>query len=67
MVWIASGSVTSAITRSVPPRHSGDMDFKLCYRGDFPGVLRALSNYGHNIRAYIEKIHSAKKVQGLTW
>jgi S-formylglutathione hydrolase FrmB len=44
--------------------HSGDLDFELCYRSDFPGVLRALSNYGHNIRAYIEKIHSAKKVQG---
>jgi S-formylglutathione hydrolase FrmB len=44
--------------------HSGDLDFELCYRGDFPGVLRALSNYDYNIRAYIEKIHRAKKVQG---
>ena len=44
--------------------HSGDLDFELCYRGDFPGVLRALSNYDHNICAYIEKIHGAKKVHG---
>ena len=44
--------------------HSGDLDFELCYRGDFPGVLRALSNVDYDIRAYIEKIHSAKKVQG---
>ena len=35
--------------------HSGDLDFELCYRGDFPGVLRALSTYDHNIRAYIEE------------
>ena len=44
--------------------HSGDLDFELCYRGEFPGVLRALSNVDYDIRAYIEKIHSAKKVQG---
>tara|TARA_B100000809_G_scaffold178343_1_gene175934 strand:- start:918 stop:1943 length:1026 start_codon:yes stop_codon:yes gene_type:complete len=44
--------------------HSGDLDFELCYRGDFPGVLSALSNVDYDIRAYIEKIHRAKKVQG---
>ena len=44
--------------------HSGDLDFELCYRGDFPGVLRALSNVGFNISTYIEKIHRAKKVHG---
>lgn len=44
--------------------HSGDMDFELCYRGEFPGVLRGLANYDHNFRAYIEKIHQSKKVQG---
>ena len=44
--------------------HSGDMGFDLCYRGDFAGVLRSLSNYGNNIKAYIEKIHSARKIHG---
>jgi enterochelin esterase-like enzyme len=44
--------------------HSGDMDFELCYRGDFPGVLRALANYDGNIRAFVEKVHGGKKVGG---
>ena len=44
--------------------HSGDMDFELCYRSDFPGVLRGLSNYDGNIRAFVDKVHQGKKVHG---
>ena len=44
--------------------HSGDMDFDICYRSDFPGVLRALANYDFNIRAFVDKVHAGKKVLG---
>lgn len=44
--------------------HSGDMDFEICYRSDFPGVLRALSTYDFNIRAFVDKVHSGRKVLG---
>lgn len=44
--------------------HSGDMDFELCYRGDMTGVLRTLSAYDGNIRAFIDKVHEGKKVSG---
>ncbi len=44
--------------------HSGDMDFELCYRGEFPGVLRALAGYDGNIGAFVNKILDGKKVQG---
>lgn len=44
--------------------HSGDMDFELCYRSDFPGLLRMLSNYDYNIGAFVRKVHKGKKVMG---
>lgn len=44
--------------------HSGDMDFDICYRSDFPGVLRAMANYDYNFRAFVDKVHSGKKVHG---
>ncbi len=44
--------------------HSGDMDFDLCYRGEFPGLLRALSNYDFNFRAFVDKVHAGRKVLG---
>lgn len=44
--------------------HSGDMDFELCYRGDMPGVLRALDAYDNDIKAFIDKVHDGKKVSG---
>jgi len=44
--------------------HSGDMDFDLCYRGEFPGLLRALSTYDGNIRAFVDKVHKGRKVMG---
>lgn len=44
--------------------HSGDMDFELCYRADFPDVLRALETYDFNYRAFVEKIQDGKKVSG---
>lgn len=44
--------------------HSGDMDFELCYRPEFPGTLRALETYDFNFRAFVEKIHAGKKVSG---
>ncbi len=34
--------------------HSGDMAFELMYLPEFPGVLRALDNYGMNIGAWLE-------------
>ena len=44
--------------------HSGDMDFELCYRSDFPGLLRALASYDFNIRAFVDKVHDGRKVSG---
>ncbi len=44
--------------------HSGDMDFEICYRSDFPGLLRAMSNYDFNYRAFVDKVHSGRKVHG---
>jgi len=34
--------------------HSGDMGFELMFLPEFPGVLRALDNYGMNIGAWLE-------------
>ncbi len=44
--------------------HSGDMDFELCYRGDMPGVLRALEAYDGDIERFIEHLRGGKKVSG---
>ena len=44
--------------------HSGDMAFDLCYLADFPGLLRNLSVYDGNIRAFVEKVRKNKKVLG---
>ena len=44
--------------------HSGDMDFEICYRNEFPGVLRTLSAYDFNIKAFINKVHGGRKVSG---
>ena len=44
--------------------HSGDMDFDLCYRGDFASTVRTLAGYGNNIEAFVSKIHDGRKVNG---
>ena len=44
--------------------HSGDMAFDLCYLADFPGLLRNLSVYDGNVRAFVEKVRKNKKVLG---
>jgi len=44
--------------------HSGDMAFDLCYLADFPDLLRNLSVYDGNIRAFVEKVRKNKKVLG---
>lgn len=62
------GSIVSGMRRAdtwgAIACHSGDMDFDLCYRGEFAGLLRGLSTYNGNIRAFIDRIHSGKKVHG---
>lgn len=62
------GSIVSGMRRAdtwgAIACHSGDMDFDLCYRGEFAGLLRGLSTYNGNTRAFIDRIHSGKKVHG---
>ena len=41
--------------------HSGDMGFELMFIGEFPGVLRALSPYDMNIRAWLDNFFSKPK------
>ena len=62
------GALIQAMTRadiwSGIACHSGDMAFDLCYLADFPGLLRNLSVYDGNIRAFVEKVRKNKKVLG---
>ena len=62
------GALIQAMTRadiwSGIACHSGDMAFDLCYLTDFPGLLRNLSVYDGNIRAFVEKVRKNKKVLG---
>lgn len=44
--------------------HSGDMDFNLCYRGDFPGVLRALDQHHGSVASFMENLFDGRKVSG---
>lgn len=44
--------------------HSGDMGFELMYLPEFPGVLRALDNYGMNIGAWLEAFWRRPKQKG---
>ncbi|MBT4161281.1 MAG: enterochelin esterase [Gammaproteobacteria bacterium] len=44
--------------------HSGDMDFDLCYRSDFAGLLRTLSAHDNSIETFIRKIRQGRKVSG---
>ena len=41
--------------------HSGDMNFELCYKPNFPAAARVLERYGGNISAFIEAYESALK------
>ncbi|MBA57869.1 MAG: enterochelin esterase [Gammaproteobacteria bacterium] len=62
------GAIVHAMTRadiwSGAACHSGDMAFEICYLNDFPGLLRALSPYDGNIRAFVDKVKKNKKVLG---
>ncbi len=44
--------------------HSGDMAFELGYLKDFPGVLRALARFDHDIAAWLEAFWDAPKQKG---
>lgn len=41
--------------------HSGDMDFDLCYRPNFPAAARVLEKYDGNIAAFFERWESLDK------
>ncbi len=43
--------------------HSGDMAFELCYLGDMPGLLTALSREG-GIEGFLRRFEAAPKVDG---
>jgi S-formylglutathione hydrolase FrmB len=44
--------------------HSGDMDFDLAYRSDFPKTLMHLSRYGGSVEAFMQKLQSGRKIGG---
>lgn len=44
--------------------HSGDMDFELAYRSDFPKALMHLSRYGGSVEAFMQKLQSSRKIGG---
>ncbi len=44
--------------------HSGDMDFDLSYRGDFPKALMHLARYGGSIETFLQKLKSSQKIGG---
>ncbi|MGV3592705.1 MAG: alpha/beta hydrolase [Gammaproteobacteria bacterium] len=44
--------------------HSGDMGFDLMFLPEFPGVLRALDNYGMNVSAWLEAFWRRNKQKG---
>ncbi len=41
--------------------HSGDMGFELMFFGEFPGLLRTLSAYDFNVRAWLDNFYSKPK------
>lgn len=44
--------------------HSGDMDFDLAYRSDFPKTLMHLARYGGSVEAFMQKLQSARGIGG---
>lgn len=44
--------------------HSGDMDFDLVYRADFPKTLMHLARYGGSVEAFMQKVQSSRKIGG---
>jgi S-formylglutathione hydrolase FrmB len=44
--------------------HSGDMDFDLAYRSDFPKTLMHLSRYGGSVEAFMQKLQSGRSIGG---
>ncbi|MFH1680403.1 MAG: alpha/beta hydrolase-fold protein [Candidatus Eisenbacteria bacterium] len=44
--------------------HSGDMDFDLVYRPDFPKVLNALARHGRSIEKYLAHLEEKPKAAG---
>lgn len=44
--------------------HSGDMNFELCYKPNFPAAARVLERYDGSIRNFIETYESALKKPG---
>ena len=44
--------------------HSGDMDFDLCYRGDFAETVMAVSSHPEGLGGYIRSLHEGRKVSG---
>ena len=44
--------------------HSGDMDFELCYRSDFPALLRTLTGGENGIKGFIGQLHESQGVSG---
>ena len=44
--------------------HSGDMDFELCYRSDFPGLLRTLATGENGIRGFIGRLRENRGISG---
>ena len=44
--------------------HSGDMDFELCYRSDFPALLRTLTGGENGIGGFMERLRESRGVSG---
>lgn len=44
--------------------HSGDMDFELCYRSDFPSLLRALAAGENGIRGFMGRLRESRGISG---
>ena len=42
--------------------HSGDMRFDLCYRGDMPGILRALARHEGSLDAFVQHTRAGHKL-----
>ncbi|MFH1276971.1 MAG: alpha/beta hydrolase-fold protein [Candidatus Eisenbacteria bacterium] len=44
--------------------HSGDMNFDLCYRADFPKVLDTLAKHGGHVAPFLSELEGKKKISG---
>lgn len=44
--------------------HSGDIDFDMAYRRDFPALLDELAKHGGEPAAFVEHLKSAQKIRG---